>query len=181
MKKAKLDVVRGGGNVFRDLGHENADAEQFKSILATGIIKAVDREGLTVRAAQRRTGIAAADFCRIRNADLGRFTVDRLMAILNRLGSRVDVKVRVQAAAGLRMRLGRRVRERRICSGFVPPFVPTCIGGPTQDLTLRAFTALRTPTGPAITFGAKTNSTALSPRHSHATCGTKACERFTSA
>ena len=101
MKKEKLDVVRGSGNAFRDLGRKNADAEQFKAILAAEIIKTVDREGLTVRAAQRRTGIAAADFSRIRNADLGRFTVDRLMAIINRLGSRVEVKVRVRAAAGL--------------------------------------------------------------------------------
>jgi predicted XRE-type DNA-binding protein len=101
MKKEKLDVVRGSGNVFRDLGHKNPDAEQFKAILAAEIIKAVDREGLTVRAAQRRTGIAAADFSRIRNADLDRFTVDRLMAIINRLGSRVEVKVRVRATAGL--------------------------------------------------------------------------------
>ena len=53
MKKEKLDVLRGGGNVFRDLGHKNADAEQFKAILAAEIIKAVDREGLTVRAAHR--------------------------------------------------------------------------------------------------------------------------------
>ena len=29
-------------------------------------------------------------FSRIRNADLGRFTVDRLMLIINRLGSRVE-------------------------------------------------------------------------------------------
>ncbi|MGH9499312.1 MAG: helix-turn-helix domain-containing protein [Terriglobales bacterium] len=101
MKKGNLGVVRGSGNVFRDLGQKNADAEQFKAILAAEIIKAVDREGLTVRAAQRRTGIAAADFSRIRNANLGRFTVDRLLSILNRLGSRVDVKVRVRAAAGL--------------------------------------------------------------------------------
>ena len=63
-------MVRGSGNVFRDLGHENADAEQFKAILAAEIIKALDRERLTVRAAHRRTGIAAADFSRIRNADL---------------------------------------------------------------------------------------------------------------
>ena len=96
MKKEKLEVVRGSGNVFRDLGHQNADAEQFKAILAAEIIKAVDRERLTVRAAHKRTGIAAADFSRIRNADLGRFTVDRLMAIINRLGSRVEVKVRVR-------------------------------------------------------------------------------------
>jgi hypothetical protein len=51
-----------------------------------------------VRAAHVRTGIAAADFSRIRNADLGRFTVDRLMSIINRLGSRVEVKVRVRRA-----------------------------------------------------------------------------------
>jgi len=30
--------------MFRDLGHKNADAEQFKGILAAEIIKALDRE-----------------------------------------------------------------------------------------------------------------------------------------
>jgi predicted XRE-type DNA-binding protein len=99
MRSEKLEMVRGSGNVFRDLGHKNADAEQFKAILAAEIIKALDRDGLSVRAAHGRTGIAAADFSRIRNADLGRFTVDRLMSILNRLGSRVEVKVRVRRVA----------------------------------------------------------------------------------
>jgi predicted XRE-type DNA-binding protein len=98
MKSKKLKVVRGSGNVFRDLGHETADAQQFKAILAAEIIKALDREHLTVRAAHGRTGIAAADFSRIRNANLGRFTADRLISILNRLGSRVDVKVWVRRA-----------------------------------------------------------------------------------
>src|SRR5450432_1558315 len=92
----KLDVVRGSGNVFRDLGYKNADAEQFKAILAAEIIKALDRERLTVRAAHARTGIAAADFSRIRNADLARLTLDRLMAILSRLGARIEIQVRVR-------------------------------------------------------------------------------------
>jgi len=96
MKREKLEVVRGSGNAFRDLGVKNADAEQFKAILAAEIIKALDRDRLTVRAAHARTGIAAADFSRIRNAELGRFTVDRLMAIINLLGSRIEVKVRVR-------------------------------------------------------------------------------------
>lgn len=96
--KEKPDVVRGSGNVFRDLGTKNADAQQFKAILAAEIIKALDHEKLTVRAAHARTGIAAADFSRIRNADLGRFTLDRLMAILNRLGARIEVRVRVRRA-----------------------------------------------------------------------------------
>ena len=98
MKSEKLEVAPGSGNVFRDLGHENADAEHFKAILAAEIVKALDREHLTVRAAHGRTGIAAADFSRIRNADLGRFTVDRLMTVLNRLGSRIEVKIRVRRA-----------------------------------------------------------------------------------
>jgi len=98
MRGEKPEVVRGSRNVFRDLGHKNADIEQFKAILAAEIIKALDRQGLSVRAAHRRTGIAAADFSRIRNADLGRFTLDRLMSIVNRLGSRIEVKVRVRRA-----------------------------------------------------------------------------------
>ncbi len=101
MKRQKLDVVRGSGNVFRDLQQKNADAQQFKAILAAEIIKALDRDGLSVREAHSRTGIAAADFSRIRNADLGRFTLDRLMSIINRLGSRVEVKIKVRRAETL--------------------------------------------------------------------------------
>jgi predicted XRE-type DNA-binding protein len=114
MKSEKLEVVRGSGNVFRDLRHDNADVEQFKAILAAEIIKVLDRQVLSVRAAHGRTGIAAADFSRIRNADLGRFTVDRLMSIMNRLGSRVEVKVKV-----------RRRQSAERCSMLPPPLGAT--------------------------------------------------------
>src|ERR1700722_7477154 len=96
MKNESLEAIRGSANVVRDFGHENADVEQFKALLATEIIKALDRDKLSVRAAHARTGIAAADFSRIRNADLSRFTLDRLVAIINRLGSRVEVKLKVK-------------------------------------------------------------------------------------
>ena|SRR5258708_4725222 len=88
----------GSGNVFRDLGHKNADIEHCKALLAAEIIRMLDREGLSVRMAHRRTVVAAADFSRIRNADLNRFTVDRLMSIINRLGSRVEVKIKFRRA-----------------------------------------------------------------------------------
>jgi len=68
--------------------------------LASEIIKTLDQEHLTVRAAQQRTGVAAADFSRIRNADLSRFTVDRLMSIMARLGARVEVRVKVRRPKG---------------------------------------------------------------------------------
>jgi predicted XRE-type DNA-binding protein len=97
MKGESLEVVRGSGNVFRDLGHKNADVEQFKAILAAEIIRALDRQALSVRGAHDRTGIAAADFSRIRHADLGRFTIDRLMSIITRLGASIEIKVKVRA------------------------------------------------------------------------------------
>ena len=97
MKSEEIEVVRGSGNVFRDLGHASPDVEQLKAVLAAEIIKMLDRQGISVRAAHAQTGIAAADFSRIRNANLGRFTLDRLLSIINRLGSRVEVRVKVRA------------------------------------------------------------------------------------
>jgi predicted XRE-type DNA-binding protein len=98
MKDEEIELERGSGNVFRDLGHASADVEQLKAILAAEIIKMLDRHGLSVRSAHARTGVAAADFSRIRNANLDRFTLDRLVLIINRLGARVDVRVKVRAA-----------------------------------------------------------------------------------
>jgi predicted XRE-type DNA-binding protein len=97
MKREKIETFRGSGNVFRDFGHVDSDILQLKAILAAEIIKMMDRKGLSVRAAHAQTGIAAADFSRIRNANLSRFTLDRLMSIINRLGSRIEVKVRLRS------------------------------------------------------------------------------------
>ncbi len=99
MKDEELKLVRGSGNVFRDFKSENADVEQLKAILAAEIIKALDGQQLTVRAAHELSGYAAADFSRIRNADLGRFTADRLMSVLNGLGTRIEVRIKVKRSA----------------------------------------------------------------------------------
>ncbi len=98
MKAKAIDIVRGSGNVFADFGHPNAAAEQLKALLAGQIINVLDRDDLTVRRAGERTGIAAADFSRIRQVKLDRFTIDRLINILERLDQQVDVKVKVKPA-----------------------------------------------------------------------------------
>ena len=92
----EFEIVRGSGNAFRDLGHADADAEQLKTVLAAQIIKVLDARRLTVRKAEEITGIAAADFSRIRRVKLDRFTIDRLMSVLGRFDQRVEVKVSVK-------------------------------------------------------------------------------------
>lgn len=96
----ELEIVRGSGNVFRDLNHPNPDLEQLRALLAAQIVKTLDQRELTVRRAGELTGIAAADFSRIRRANIGRFTVDRLMTILDRLGQQVEVTVTTRPQQG---------------------------------------------------------------------------------
>jgi predicted XRE-type DNA-binding protein len=95
-KDDSLEVVRGSGNVFRDFNDENSDVEQLRAILAARIIRVLESKKLTVRKAAQLTGFAAADFSCIRNIKLERFTIDRLMRMLERLGQQVEVSVKVR-------------------------------------------------------------------------------------
>jgi predicted XRE-type DNA-binding protein len=96
MKKSAAEIVRGSGNIYRDFDLPDADVRQLKAILAAAIIKTLEARGLSVRKAQRLTGIDAGDFSRVRNADFRRISVERLMTMINRLGSRVEVRVTVR-------------------------------------------------------------------------------------
>jgi predicted XRE-type DNA-binding protein len=90
-----MDIIQGSRNLVRDLGHPDADREQLRALLAAQIIGVLDDRKLTVRAAHELTGVAAADFSRIRKANLGRFTIDRLMTVLAGLRQDVEVTVKI--------------------------------------------------------------------------------------
>ncbi len=91
----ELELAEGSGNVFRDLGDPDADLKQAKAIVAARIIAELDGRGLSVREASNLTAFAAADFSRIRNADLNRLTLDRLMRMIAALNVRLCVTVHV--------------------------------------------------------------------------------------
>ncbi|MEY2927226.1 MAG: hypothetical protein RL367_1703 [Pseudomonadota bacterium] len=71
------------------------EQRQLRAILAAEIGKALAVEKLIVRAAEKITGVAAADFSRIRQAKLKGFTIDRLLTILDRLNRDVQVSVSI--------------------------------------------------------------------------------------
>ena len=96
MNEGDFELVEGSGNVFRDFDDPHADLKQAKAILAARIISLLDERGLTVRKAGAMTGFAAADFSRIRNASLARFTIDRLMRMLSSLDDRFRVTVHIE-------------------------------------------------------------------------------------
>lgn len=86
-------IRRGSGDVFADLGFSDAPLMRLKSRVANEIARALDRRGVSERAVAKEAGATAADLSRIKNADLDRFTLDRLVRIAERLGCRVQIKV----------------------------------------------------------------------------------------
>jgi predicted XRE-type DNA-binding protein len=90
-----VETVSGSGNVFRDFGYPDADVRQAKALLGTQIMKILEGEGLSTRQAETRTGVSHSEFSRIGQAKFSRFTIDRLMAILGKLGQEVELSVSV--------------------------------------------------------------------------------------
>ncbi len=91
-----LELIRGSGNAFRDFSRVNAGVEQARAIVAAKIIRTLDERGLSTREAERVTGVAHSEFSRIRNAKLGRFTLDRMITILGKLDEDVEVYVTIR-------------------------------------------------------------------------------------
>jgi predicted XRE-type DNA-binding protein len=91
----ELELVHGSGNVFRDFEMPDADNLQLKAILAAKIIGVLQDNELSTRAAERLTGVNHSEFSRIGKPDLKRFSSDRLIGILNKLGQQVEVQVTV--------------------------------------------------------------------------------------
>ena len=94
-----FEVIRGSGNVFADFGDPDADTKQMKAIVAAEIIGVLNRRGLSVRAAAKESQCDPADIQRIRNADLSRFTLDRLVRIAFKLGQRFEMHALLADAA----------------------------------------------------------------------------------
>ncbi len=107
MKKEeeKLEIVRGSGNVWADFGYADANIRQAKDILAAEISGILDQRKLSTRKAHALTGFAAADFSRVRNADYGRFTLDRLIRMLNALDNEREVTVTVTVSSSKKRRV----------------------------------------------------------------------------
>ena len=93
MTDNERDIVRGSDNPFRDAGLSDPDIKLMKADLAAGIMRILRERDLSGARAAALAGVTEADISRIRNADLDRFTIDRLVKVLNRLDSQVQVAI----------------------------------------------------------------------------------------
>ena len=72
---------------------KKGDLELVRANTAAKIIRILDARKLSTRDAEKLTGVPYSEFSRIRNTQLGRFTLDRMIAILGKLDEDVEVSV----------------------------------------------------------------------------------------
>lgn len=89
----EFEVVRGTENVFQDLGRKNASLEHARALIAAKIVHILNAKKLSTREAEKITGVAYTEFSKIRNSRLSRFTMDRMISILNKLDSQIEVNI----------------------------------------------------------------------------------------
>ena len=80
------------GNVFVDIGfsEEEAERELLRSDLAFEIYSILEERKLTQSEIGKVLGIDQSDVSRLKNGDFHRFSVERLITLLNRLNRNVE-------------------------------------------------------------------------------------------
>jgi predicted XRE-type DNA-binding protein len=101
----EIEVTEGSGNVFEDLGFEDADELQAKAELTRQLHGILKRRRLSQRAAAKLLGIAQPDVCALLNGRHTGFSLTRLMTLLNRLDRDVEIVIRRRPRSRPRSRL----------------------------------------------------------------------------
>lgn len=107
MAKKKAEVEAGSGNVFADLGYRDAGERQLKVRLAMEVNRILRARDLTQAEAARRLDILQPHVSDLVRYRLNRFSVERLMQFLTRLGK--DVEIRIAEKPARRISAGVRV------------------------------------------------------------------------
>jgi predicted XRE-type DNA-binding protein len=90
---SKIAITDSSGNVFADLGVENAPEYLAKSELAAQILRIIDARGMTQAAAGKILGISQPKISALLNGRLDGFSTERLFRFLNNLGCDVQINI----------------------------------------------------------------------------------------
>jgi predicted XRE-type DNA-binding protein len=98
-KSSDERVEPGSGNVFADLGFQDAEERLLKAKLASRIAELIDKKGWTQSQTAERTALDQPKVSRLLRGRLAGFSADRLFAVLNRLGHSVEVRISAKERA----------------------------------------------------------------------------------
>ena len=99
--RAKEKVRLGRANVFADLEFENPEEELIRADLAATVDALLSNLEGTQKAIGQRLGLGQSEVSDLMRGRYGRFSIDRLLRILTKLGFKVDLKVTAPKRLGV--------------------------------------------------------------------------------
>ena len=90
-----VKVKQSSGNVFKDVGFSDAEAERtlLKADLALEIYNIIEARKLTQAKAGEIFGVDPSDISRLKQGDFNRFSVERLFTLLNRFNRNIEIRI----------------------------------------------------------------------------------------
>ena len=89
----EIEMYEGSGNVYADLGLEDADELFTRSQIGFLVFKILEDRKLKQREIANVLGIAQPDVSHLMNGHFSRFTTDKLLDFLKRLNQKVTIQV----------------------------------------------------------------------------------------
>jgi predicted XRE-type DNA-binding protein len=93
MAKKRSEVQVGTGSVFADLGYADARERSIKVELAMEVNRILGKQRLTQEGAAKLLGMRQPHVSDLARYRLNRFSVERLMDFLTRLGKDVEIRI----------------------------------------------------------------------------------------
>jgi predicted XRE-type DNA-binding protein len=93
MKKHEIEFEESSGNIFADLGLEDAEELFTRAQIGFCVFKILEDKKLKQRDIARVLGIAQPDVSHLMNGHFSRFTTDKLLNFLKRLDQKVTIQV----------------------------------------------------------------------------------------
>ena len=92
--KKREAVVKGTGNVFRDLGLADSEDRKLRVQLAVRLNELIDEHRLSQSAIAKKFGILQPHVSDLRNFKLSRFSSERLVRFITMLDRDIDIVIR---------------------------------------------------------------------------------------
>lgn len=90
----ELKMTSSSGNVFEDLGYQNAQEQLFKAQFAMIINKIIAQRNLTQMQAAKILGIDQPKISRLSRGQLSGFSIDKLITFLISLNQDIEITVK---------------------------------------------------------------------------------------
>ena len=93
MTTQKIEFENSSGNVFADLGLDDAEELYTRSALGAQVVTILKEEGYTQAEASRLLGIKQPEVSALMCAKFHRFSQERLIGFLNKLNLKVTIQI----------------------------------------------------------------------------------------